>query len=158
MEEVERRWLALEPDRKIVAECAREWNMRRRSVRRYVELVKARNKVGPANELERRRAVAARNLLLVEANLQRQMATEARAKDDGNFKAEVSSQRAQLFALELINGMHDIASAATPTVNVNLPAHDRPGDNAEALARLLGKTPDEVRAMMKAAAVAPEDD
>ena len=105
LEAVRELWIALVDDRVIKRKLAVEWRMTRRSVARYLAVVKGRFRAEhtAAESAERERL---QNVVV--ANLQRQLDTERRAREhidaDGNaapdFKAEVASQRGQLLAVE----------------------------------------------------------
>jgi len=109
-------------DEIIKARRAREWGITRRSIARYLEVVKARYSRERTDADDAFRKMLEATLL---ANYQRQLATERAAReattvvmvggralltDDGQpvtipdrqFKAEISSQRAQILAVERI--------------------------------------------------------
>ncbi len=90
-------YLELVPENEIVRKRAREWNLGKRNLRRYLKLVKAKVQGERAQAEADQRAMFEGVLL---ANIRRQIATEHRARLSGDLQCEIASQRTQLLGIE----------------------------------------------------------
>ena len=101
-------YIALVADALIVRQRAVEWGLHRRQVWRYLKLVKARY----ARERTEADADFLRQLEgVVVANIQRARATEQRAADAGEFKAECAAQAQELRGVERLCAMRGLDAA-----------------------------------------------
>lgn len=101
-------YIALVPDALIVANRAREWTLTRRQIKRYLDVVKRRY----ARERTEADADFLRQLEgVVVANIQRARATEQRAADAGEFKAECAAQAQELRGVERLCAMRGLDAA-----------------------------------------------
>ncbi len=101
-------YIALVPDALIVANRAREWTLTRRQIKRYLDVVKRRY----ARERTEADADFLRQLEgTVVANIQRARATEQRAADAGEFKAECAAQAQELRGVERLCAMRGLDAA-----------------------------------------------
>ncbi len=101
-------YIALIPDQRIIETRARQWTLTQRQLRTYLRLVKARY----ARERTEADADFLRQLEgTVVANIQRARATEQRAADAGEFKAECAAQAQELRGVERLCAMRGLDAA-----------------------------------------------
>ena len=101
-------YVSLVPDARICIDRAREWGITRRQVKRYIAVVKARY----ARERTEADADFLRQLEgVVVANIQRARATEQRAADAGEFRAECAAQAQELRGVERLCAMRGLDAA-----------------------------------------------
>lgn len=101
-------YIGLVPDAMICEERAREWTLTRRQVKRYLDVVRRRY----ARERTEADADFLRQLEgVVVANIQRARATEQRAADAGEFKAECAAQAQELRGVERLCAMRGLDAA-----------------------------------------------
>lgn len=101
-------YIALIPDQRIIETRARQWTLTQRQLRTYLRLVKAKY----ARERTEADADFLRQLEgVVVANIQRARATEQRAADAGEFKAECAAQAQELRGVERLCAMRGLDAA-----------------------------------------------
>lgn len=101
-------YVSLVPDAQIISTRARSWHITKRQVRNYLRVVKAK--------YQRERTEADADFLrqlegVVVANIQRARATEQRAADAGEFKAECAAQAQELRGVERLCAMRGLDAA-----------------------------------------------